>query len=114
MEVCIKLVTIGLLMILSMICTAMDTGGAYKITKIFTWNSFTNGTVVIQLENTNATCPGGYWFQDAANSGPKNLLAVALSAYHAKTSVMIYADESSSFAGLGPKTCEVKLIVLAG
>jgi len=104
----------SLVMLLSLACGAMDTGGAYKITKIYSWNSYTNGSVLIQLENTNATCPGGYWFQDSANSGPKNIMATALSAYHAKTPVMIYADETSNFNGLGIKTCEVKLIVIGG
>jgi hypothetical protein len=99
---------------LSLACKAMDTGGFYKITKLYSWNSYTNGSVLIQLDNSNSACPGGYWFQDAANSAPKNLLAVALSAYHAKTPVMVYADETSSFNGLGVKTCEIKLIVLGG
>ena len=109
-----KIIATALLIFLSVACQAMDTGGYYKVTKVWTWASYTNGTVLLQLDSVNTACPNGYWFQDSANSASKNLLAVALSAYHAKTPVMIYADEASSWSGLVAKTCEIKLIVLGG
>jgi hypothetical protein len=106
-----KICTSLLLTLVSLSSQAMDTGNYSRITKLWAWGGYTNGVVLITLENQNALCPNGYWFQDSANSGSKNLMAMALSAYHAKTPVLIYADESSDWPGLAAKECEVKLIV---
>lgn len=91
---------------------AMDTGGYYKITKLSAWAAYADGVVLIQLENINPLCPGGYWLPD--NVGSKNILSFALSAFHAKTPVMIYADENTTWAGLAAKTCQLQLITLGG
>lgn len=90
---------------------AMDTGGYFKIAKIHAWAEYTNNTVLVQLEKQHDLCPNGYWFQTANNSS-SNLFAIALSAYHAKTPVKIYADEHSDWSGLAAKECKLKLIVL--
>lgn len=110
----IKLLIALCITFFSSVSLAMDTGGYYKITKLWAWGSQGDNVVLVQLENVNSACPGGYWIRDSANAGAKNLLSLALSAFHAKTPVMIYADENTSWADLAAKTCELQLITLVG
>ncbi|UTW46442.1 hypothetical protein KFE80_06065 [bacterium SCSIO 12696] len=95
-----------------LIVKAMDTGGYYPISKIWAWADYTDGVVLVQLENQNSLCPNGYWFKDSSGAASKNILSIALSAYHAKTPVRVYADENSDWSGLSSKECELKLIVM--
>ena len=101
------------LLSLSFSAQAMDTAGYFPIVRLWAWAGYTNGVVLIQLDHVNPLCPNGYWLQDSANSGSKNIMALALSAYHAQTPVQIYADENSDWPGLATKECEIKLIVLS-
>lgn len=103
----IKLLIALCITFFSSVSLAMDT-------KLWAWGSQGDNVVLVQLENVNSACPGGYWIRDSANAGAKNLLSLALSAFHAKTPVMIYADENTSWAGLAAKTCELQLITLVG
>lgn len=103
-----------ILLMTSLSSQAMDTGGYYKITKLWVWGGNVGGVVLIQLENINSNCPNGYWLKDSPDSGSKNMLSVILSAYHAKTPVMIYADENSDWSGLAAKECEIGLIGFSG
>src|SRR4051812_39926548 len=108
-----KSVILGILVLtLSFSSNAMNTGGYYKIKSLWTWGGYANGAVLIVLENQPSLCPGGFWFQDSPNSGSKNLLSMALAAFHSKSPVMIYADESSDFSGLSTKECEIQLITI--
>jgi hypothetical protein len=109
-----KILALVIFMSASFFAQAMDTGNYYKITKIWSWGGYTNGVVLVVLENQHPLCPNGYWFQDSQNSGSKNLMAIALSAFHAKTPVLIYADENSDWSGLAAKECEIKLITMGG
>lgn len=99
-------------MFVPVICQAMDTGGYYKITNLSAWGPQGDNVVLVQLETTHPSCPGGYWIRDSANAGTKNFISLALSAFHAKTPVRIYADQNTSWSGLAAKTCELQLITL--
>ena len=89
----------------------MNTGGYFEISQIWTWPSETDSVVLIQLTDTHTLCPGGYWFK--GTSGGINLsLSVALSAYHSKSKVLIYADETDDWPGLGGIECRIQAIVL--
>lgn len=105
-----KKLMILLLMSISLSSQAMDTVGYYKIINLSTWGGGANGAVLVRLENVNASCPNGYWFQDSANAGPKNLMSMVLAAYYAKAPIRIYADENSDWTGLASKECEIQLI----
>lgn len=91
---------------------AVDTGGYSPIAKIWAWADYAGGAVLIQLETSIPECPGGYWFKDSSGAASQNMLAIALSAYHAKTPVKIHADENSDWTWLASKECELKLIIL--
>ncbi len=91
---------------------AMNTSSGQIIKRIWSWGEYAEGVILIQLVNTNSECPNGYWFKDSAGSGSKNLLSIALSAYHAKAPITMYANENSDWGGLASVECEVQLIVL--
>lgn len=74
----------------------MNTAGTIR--QIYTWADYTGGAFLIVLDSAHPQCPGGYWLQDSTTSrASSNILASALSAYHAKSRVLIYADETSDF-----------------
>ncbi len=107
-----KIIFAIILSILSIQAYAATTPDGQKIKKIWSWGDYTDGVILIQLESTLSQCPNGFWFKDSEGAGSKNLLSVALSAFHAQAPVTIYANESSDWGGLSTKECEIKLIVM--
>ncbi len=108
------MITLGL--ILSFSIHAMSTQSYYQISQVFVWEKYNQqGAILIQLKNqdanSNTLCPGGYWVDDTSNSNT-NLLSTILSAYHANTKVMVYANENIDFSGMSIKQCKIQLIKL--
>lgn len=89
-----------------------DTGGYYNISKIWSWAEYKDGVVVINLEKNFSQCPGGFWLKVSPNSSNSNIFSMALSAYHSKTKVRIYADENADWDGISAKVCKIKLLEL--
>ena len=93
----------------------MNTNSYFEIETILTWADYTNGTFKVGLrnqdQNANNHCPAGYWL-DKGDSTNSNVLSVALSAFHSKTKVKIYANENEDWAGLSSKECKIQLIIL--
>lgn len=94
---------------------AMNTAGYHEIGRIYSWSDYTGSVIKMTLINQDdaakALCPAGYWIDDASGMNA-NMLSVALSAYHAKTRVKVYANENDDWSGLSSKECKLKLIVL--
>lgn len=93
----------------------MNTKGYFEIAHIYSWADYTNGTFKILLTNPDVAsrelCPAGYWL-DGGNDKNSSVLSTALSAYHSKSKVMMYADENQDWSGLSSKECKIKLIIL--
>lgn len=81
-----------------------------KIKEVMVWHEYTGGAIVVKPYTNNVACAGGYWFKAPRNSDSVNMLTVVLSAFHAKSRVIFYGDESKNFSGLSSKQCELKLI----
>ncbi len=107
-----KKVIFALSLMISLSASAMDTVNYYPISKIWSWAEYQNGVILIQLENQHNLCPNGYWIEASRDSSAVNILSIALSAYHAKTPVRIFANENSDWTGLESKECEIQLMVL--
>ena len=108
-------IIVCLLLLAAFHSKAMNTGGYYQISQIYTWGDYTQGVFKVTLKNqsesTQSVCPAGFWL-DGANDKNSAVYSTALAAYHSNTKVRIYADENQDWSGLSSKECKLKLIVL--
>lgn len=104
-----------LTLFLSINSHAMNTAGYYEISKIYSWSDYTGSVFKITLSNQDSAaaslCPAGYWIDDASGMNA-NMLSVALSAYHTKTRVKVYANENHDWPALNSNECKLKLIIM--
>jgi len=105
-----KVVIVGLAVLFSSSALAMNSSGV--IAKILTWADYTGGVYLIQLDTVNSQCSDGYWLDDSQSRASANILASALSAYHSKSAVKIYADENNDWPTRGGQQCKIQLLVL--
>lgn len=93
---------------------SMNTGTYHEIDKLYTWADYADNVFKVVLVNqsssANVLCPAGYWL-DKSSTINSSVYSVALSAYHSKTKVMVYADENNEWPGVSAKDCKIQLIV---
>lgn len=91
------------------------TNGHFQIKDFWVWNNEASNVMIIRLLNqdevANTHCPGGYWV-DKTDSTGSHLLNVALTAYHNKTKVKIFAYEDQDWPSMAAKECKIALIAL--
>jgi len=87
----------------------------HEIHRIYTYTEYADHTFLITLKNSGDSlrthCPGGFWAsnQDGKNAG---VLSMALSAFHSKSKILMYADAESDWPGWSSKECKIQLIVV--
>jgi hypothetical protein len=65
------------------------------------------GDLIVLVANPVAGCEAGYYVLNDTE-GKNQIMSLALSAYHAKSNVIIYGYDSPRWAGSGGNFCEVE------
>lgn len=68
------------------------------------------GDIIFTVNEPISECTG-FW-GDSSTVGFKNNLSVILSAYHAGSPVLVYADETQKFSGSSANYCKLTIIRL--
>jgi hypothetical protein len=77
-----------------------------RITFIEAYTEYGNGDVSFGVENPLPQCNGGFWLRKTDPGFASNLSAL-LSAYHARSTVMIFAHPDQLWGGSGNSYCRV-------
>ena len=82
-----------------------------KIKMMGSYNQYAGGDVYFAIENPAGICTHGYWL-NKADAGFGANMAMLLSAYHAKSNVMIYAHNDQIWPGSTGTYCKLYSVVL--
>lgn len=106
-----KTLAISLFLFFSFNGHAQVTTGTTSVSEIFTYADIgPDGDFVFTVEDPIEACDG-FW-GDSSSVGTSNVLSVLLSAYHAKSPLIIYADETKLFTRSSKKFCRLTTIRL--
>jgi hypothetical protein len=81
---------------------------ASTISSIDTYASYGSGDVILTLATNSlaSACPFGFWIR-GTDAGAKTVVAQALAAYQAGSTVTVSADTSTVWSGAGAAACLV-------
>jgi hypothetical protein len=104
-----------LALFLAVVCSSSFAGivqsSVTKVTYLSSYNQYGGGDVTVSVETKTVGCEDGFWLSKSDAGFPANL-AMLLSAYHAKTPVMVYGLSDQIWVGSAGKYCKLYLIEL--
>ena len=77
-----------------------------RITRITAYSEYGGGDVAFTVANPLPECSGGFWFKKT-DAGFQATLTTLLSAYHARSTVRIYAHPDQLWPGSASNTCRL-------
>jgi len=84
---------------------------ATKISGINSYANFPDGDTLFTVNAAHADCLGGYWLK-MSDIGYKKNLSILLSAFHAQSNVIFYADNASVWPYSPSAMCHMTQIIL--
>lgn len=83
--------------------------GTTKISLVYSYSEFGGGDVYFTIENPIPECSKGYWFRNS-DPGFEANMSMVLSAYHAKSPVVIYGLPDEPWSGTSQTACRLYAI----
>ncbi len=109
--------TLNLLVFSFVLAVAAGAAHAYvpsettRITRVDVYAEYGGGDVAFAVANPLPQCNGGFWFKKT-DPGFQATLSTLLSAYHARSTVRIYALPDQIWPGSGANYCRLYSIEL--
>ena len=86
--------------------SANETSPKSTVTRLISYAQYGNGDVYVRLQETAATCSGGY-FINQNSVGFKNTFSMLLAAYQTQTPLHIVGNEAVRWGGSSAVVCEI-------
>jgi len=106
-----KILFSALLLASAMSHAAIVSTAVTKVIRIYSFNQYGGGDAVFLTENPVAGCENGFWMSKSDAGFNANLAAI-LSAYHAKSPVVVYGLTEQIWGGSTGKYCKLYNIEL--
>jgi hypothetical protein len=106
-----KILFSALLLVSASTHAAISGTAVTKVSFMQSYNQYGGGDTTFQVETPLAGCENGFWMSKS-DAGFNTNLALILSAYHAKSSVIVYALTDQIWGGSAGKYCKLYMIEL--
>ena len=106
-----KIAFLLLLLISSVTQAALVNTATTKIKKIESYNQYNGGDVYFSVETSIFDCADGFWLTKSDPGFSANM-AFLLSAYHAKSPIMVHGHSDQIWPGSGGRFCKLYSVAL--
>jgi hypothetical protein len=110
-HITLKLLALSFILTIAGTAYAYNATGLTRISQVVTYSEYGAGDVTFSVANPIPECNSGYWLRKS-DPGFQATLNTVLSAFHARSTVMVFGLPNELWSGSAGKYCRVHGLAL--